>query len=282
MKAPRLNLIIAGAQRSATTSLKAALNASPNIRFVSNREENLSHGGRYVGFPFASPFASWSEIGLRDGGAVYETMTDGRPAKYHGTKWPYFMVFPHIACNLRMQLPDARIIFILRNPTDCLWSSFLKRHDGKSDPADDFDRWVEEGCDRIAAAATPEHRSSWAHMLYADSNPAIALDRGHYFPQVVNFLHLFGWHQLFIVNYRDFATEPRAEMARLFQWLEVEPPGEIEGLGERHNSTSSHVGETRGRRVMHESTRARLHRFYQPSDERLCDMMSWDLEGWRS
>ncbi len=277
---PRLNLIIAGAQRSATTSLKRALSASPEIHFLSNQPEALSHNGEYVGFPFATPFNSRSMIGLADEGAAYESITaSAEQAKYYATKWPYFMVYPHIACNIRQHLPNAMLLFILRNPTDCLWSSFKKRYKG-DDLSGDFSQYVDQAMKAIEETWDADHRSKWQHMFYCDEKNAVTLDRGFYFPQMMNFIHLFGWSHVHFVNYRDFADAPSQALAHVFSWLDLEEPAAYDGLETRHNSSAEHTAGAIASAKMCPEIRARLDDFYRPSNERLCEYLDWDCDAW--
>lgn len=277
---PRLNLILAGAQRSATTSLKRALAASSDIQFVSNKPETLSHQGNYVGFPFATPFGSRSMIGMEDGGAFYESITASLPkARYYATKWPYFMVFPHIACNIRQHLSDAMILFILRNPTDCLWSSFKKRYEG-DDVAGDFNTYVEKGINAIEDGWDPSNRSKWQHMFFHEDRDSVTIDRGFYYPQLMNFVHLFGWSHVHVVNYEDFADRPSGAVSRIFSWLDVPEPGNYDELETRHNSSREHATEQVASARMDDETRATLDSFYGPSNRLLCEYLDWDLAAW--
>ena len=293
----RLNLIIAGAQRSATSSLKQALMLSPEICFLSNSKEVLSYKGEYVGFPFATPFNSYSMIGLEDGGKVSEEMTTAdkprrerwNPAKlmkpkpkYYGTKWPYFMVFPHIACNIRQHLPDARILFILRNPTDCLWSSYRKSYSG-SDLLSDFGSMVDERLAAVKDNFDDSNRQRWQHMLYSDAR-LLHLDRGMYYSQLMNYIHLFGWSQVFVTNYQDFADQPLKTFADLMSWLNLPEPGQdgidYSQVGQKHNSVQEHATKEISALTMPLDVRKKLDDFYYPSNSRLCELMDWDFESW--
>lgn len=292
----RLNLIIAGAQRSATTSLKRGLMISPEISFISNAEEALSYKGEYVGFPFATPYNSRSIIGLENDGEVYEEMIKPvnpsrrerwnplkQKFKYYGTKWPYFMVFPHIACNIRQHLPESRIIFILRNPADCLWSSFRKRYKGE-DLTNDFGAYVEEGLASIEQGFDASNRSKWQHMLFIDERPATALDRGFYYPQIMNFLHLFGWSHIYIMNYNEFSDDPLLSLQKLLNWLNLPGPDENGGdysqLSTRHNAIDEHSSAAVASASMSADIREKLNQFYEPSNEKLCKLLDWDIDAW--
>lgn len=277
---PRLNFIIAGAQRSATTALKAAMAEHPQIAFANNKPETLTYEGKYVGFPFATPYHSKSIVGLKDNGAAYDGISEVRGSPKHvGTKWPYFMVFPHIACNIRQQLPDARLIFILRNPMDCVWSSFRKSYKG-DDLHADFDEFIDQSLAAIEDGFDASNRNRWPGMLFGGSNKALALDRGFYFPQINNFILLFGWDQLRILNYQDFAARPDQVVNRLFSWMKVDPLKSFKSTSKVHNAASEHTAAKVASAKMLPEQRARLTAFYEPSNRALCNALGWDYDTW--
>ena len=74
-KARRLNLLICGAMRSGTTSLKAYVGEHPEIGFVDGEDivvrDRYNH---YTGYyPFASPSLAQSQVG--DDPSVYERIS---------------------------------------------------------------------------------------------------------------------------------------------------------------------------------------------------------------
>ena len=278
----RLNFIIAGAQRSATTSLKAACAEHPEIRFLSNKPEQLSFNDHYVGLPFASPMFSRSIIGLQEEGEVYDAISrvSGEP-KYIATKQPFIMIFSHAACNLRQHLPDAKIAFILRNPMDCAWSAFKKTFKG-SDLWGAFDQRLTESLDAIEDKWDMAKRSQWLEMLFSGNNKALFLDRGFYYPQLVNFVLLYGWDQIHIINFRDFAARPEKTVNQLFGWLGLEPLNSFTTTGQKHNSASKHSSEAIASARMKPEQREKLTEFYRPSNRRLCEALGWDYDDWIS
>jgi hypothetical protein len=277
-----LNFVIAGAQRSATTSLKQAMNQHPDIRFLSNKEEALSHEGQYVGYPFATPFYTKSLHTMLDSETVYRSISQSAgKAKYIGTKWPYFMIWPHIACNMRQHLPGLQLIFILRNPMDCLWSSYKKSYKGDA-LQQDFAAYVQEGKTAIEDSWKEDKRGEWPHMLFSPIGPATSLDRGFYFPQLINFVLLFGWEQIHVINYRDFAEQPNACMHKLFTWMELPVLEKQQALDERYNAVSRHAPPEIASAVMDPAVRSELEAFYEPSNRELCKCLGWDYSRWIS
>ena len=275
-----LNFVIAGAQRSATTSLKQAMAEHPGIGFLSNREDALSHNGCYVGYPFATPFFSKSFAAFAKGKSVYESISrSAGDVRYIGTKWPYFMIWPHIACNMRQHLPGLRLVFILRNPMDCLWSSFKKSYKGES-LHDDFSLYVRTGLEAIEEGWREKNRNHWPHMLFDSSNEANAIDRGFYYPQLMNFILLFGWAQVYVMNYVDFALDPKTSMDALFTWMGLEPVSTLRSIGKKHNAANEHAPDTIARASMDPRVRKELAAFYEPSNRRLCESLAWDYERW--
>ena len=82
----------------------------------------------------------------------------------------------------------------------------------------------------IGESTLPESRSSWPVMQFAKSGAALSLDRGFYFPQLLNYVQLFGWKHVKVINYVQFARAPEQTMNSLFRWMKLKPLDGFETL----------------------------------------------------
>jgi len=216
-KATRLNLLICGAMRSGTTSLKAHMSEHPEIGFVDG--EDIVVGDRYTGYyPFASPSLAQSLLG--DDPKVYERISARLAGKkrYIADKRAYFMFFPHIPFNLREQLPDARLIFILRNPVEIAYSAFWygERQPGS---AQTFEAYLAESIARIDHVSSSFRRNEWLDHFRPGSELPVLVERGLYYPQIVRFYRLFRKEQILVLRFDRLKENPAAVMREVLRFL---------------------------------------------------------------
>ena len=279
----RLNLLICGSQRSASTALMRYLDDHPEISFVT--QEDLLVDGKYVGPPFASPWmvesrhgrdvAVYREIGAR----VTERV--GGPVAYVGAKETYYMLFPHIPFNIREQLPDAKLLFILRNPVDAVYSGFYhgKRRSNNSERGD-FSEWVADVCGngRVQEA---ESKADWnasvrgAWMAQTRNNGALPLlvERGFYHEQLIRYLRLFDADQILVLRFDELVRSPRKLVCRALDFLGLSSDVELKRVGTVINAQPKYP-------PMPAEARARLGQIYAESNREVLELLGWPEDLW--
>ena len=127
------------------------------------------------------------------------------------------------------------------------------------------------------------NRGKWQHMLYSDAR-LLHLDRGFYYPQLMNYIHLFGWSQVFVMDYTKFSSQPLKSLGQLMSWLELPEPDQDEidysQVGKKHNAVDEHASKEISALSMPADIRKKLNDFYGPSNRRLCELMDWDFDSW--
>lgn len=233
---PKLpNFILAGAPTSGTTSLHHYLSQHPQV-FMSPVKEPT--------FFAASDMLSrddFSRVIKRDRSALqgYLNGPQTEPARFWVTEWnDYVRLFrnvrdqvaigessvsyiwlPSAAPAIRAKLPQVRLIFILRDPADRLFSWYLMRL--KNEPhitlRDQLGKEMREG----DPGATGLLRQ---------------LDGGRYTVHLRRFLGLFPQEQIRIYLYDSYRTDAHAVLRDIFSFLGVDPLQPID-MAYRHNET---------------------------------------------
>jgi|APTNR8051073442_1049403.scaffolds.fasta_scaffold14599_2 hypothetical protein len=102
------NFVVIGAQKSASTFLRACLNDHPDI-YVPYEE---------IPF-FESP--DYDETSI----AALEALFEGKPQRFLGIKRPSYLARREVAARLQRHVPEARLLAVLRNPVDRAVSAYF-------------------------------------------------------------------------------------------------------------------------------------------------------------
>jgi hypothetical protein len=224
--------IIAGVPKAGTTSLHAYLAQHPQV-YMSPLKEPMYFGAQDVlAGPFRAQFLAYAgrvPAHLREFLDEAETRRGQRYALHWETyvrlfqgvrdetaigeaSIDYFWL-PSAAQAIRRQLPDARLIFVLRDPADKLGSSFhvaRRRH-----PDLVFEDWFR--------AATRPGSPSWP-----------LADSARYATHLARFLELFPRDRIRIYFYDAYRLDPQGMLRDIFTFLGVNPDHPID-LRRRHN-----------------------------------------------
>lgn len=188
------NLFVAGAQKSGTTSLHRYLQSHPDIWFPPrpqeihffDAEKNYARGlDWYARFFNGCGDASW----------IAQTS-------------PLYMYYPDVPARIASVAPDARFVFILRNPVERAYSHYWLaiRYGMETLP---FNEALAVEAERIR-----EGYDQLRFFSYAD--------RGYYAAQLRRFLAHFPRASLHILVTEAFAEEPERTAAQLAEFLGID------------------------------------------------------------
>jgi Sulfotransferase family len=199
MKLP--NLVMAGPGKAGTTSLFWYLSQHPDICPASVKEIRyfapITHGDGVL-----APIETYA--GYFDDCADERYRMEASPQYFHGGG-------PLIAA-MREVLTDPRIIIILRDPVDRLWSTYRSLKVRRTLPASiDFDSYV-AACERLREERAPLTLANRAYWT---------LSGGFYVEHTRPWLDSFG-HDLHIVFFDDLAADPPGAVARICRWLGID------------------------------------------------------------
>lgn len=223
--------ILIGAMKAGTTSLIRYLGSHPDVFCPRKKEPNYFAIDTHLDKPGA-----WS-LGLDWYRSRFEPGRD-LTARGEGST-PYTMAHPggtgpddgsRVAERIREQLPDVRLMYVMRNPADRIESQYahlmrLWRVDGE--PIDEAIR-------------------RYDHFL----------DISRYSFQLRNYLEVFPREQLLLLQFEELVRDPESVVRRAFEFIGVDPDVELTGVGERHNERPDE-GLPKGRGVALLANRAR-------------------------
>jgi hypothetical protein len=247
---PLPEFLVIGAQKSGTSSLYHYLAQHPGIAMSRVKETHyfdLHHqrGERW----------DRSHFPLRPGARV-------------GENSPYYLAHPRAAERIRAALPGARLIALLRNPTERALSHYFHE--------------VRKGRESLPIAdalAGEEARTAgeWERLRHDDTyhspvHRAFSYkQRSRYAEQLGPYLERFERSQLLVLQSEDLFAEPAATLARICAFLDVEP------LAGTANWSAHNVGTRHG--DVPGAVRAYLDDYFAPHNERLCALLDQPF-GW--
>ena len=232
----RPDFLIVGAQKAGTTSLFEYLQECPDVRGPLTREVHFydhhhRRGERWyrTNFPVRAPGQSWLA----------------------GESTPYYLLHPSAPARVAEQLPEVRLIALVRHPVDRAYSHFQHSRFFGREPLLSFE---------LALAAEAERTDdAWARLARTGvREPAVEwfsyARRGYYAPQLRRWLACLPRESLLIMTsdelYRDPATALRLARAHL-------------GLPELNTATRTYGNRNAHRYPpIQEQTRQRLGRDY--------------------
>ena len=269
------NFFIAGAPKSGTTSLYHYLDQHPEIYMSPIKEPNyfaseirierLSESLRPHAEQDALQLRAYLDGPLRQkrfGGVVTEWRdylklfqpAEGRKAI--GEASVCYLWSESAATNIRRSIPEARIILVLRNPVDMVFSMYLQT--------------VKSGALRCtfreAIEMGIEQRGGKIDLMHP------FLDLGLYYDQVQRFLATFPEGRVRVYWYEDYNSEPERILADLFCFLEVDASFSPD-RSKRYLEASTPA-------MMQPADRAFLTEFYRDDIGKLAGLLGRDLSAW--
>jgi len=229
------NFFLVGAPQAGTTSLYAVLDQHPSVFMcpikepcffapevadVTPRARQLYDADaaalrRYLDGPLTTKRAHGLVLDWDDYRSLFRHL---RGETAIGEASVAYLASPAAAAAIRARLPDARIVMMLRNPVDRLFSRYLAaRSHGERDA---FRGWLA----RIGAEDA------------ARSTPGGSIWPGRYAVHLRRFLDVFPEERVRVFVYDDYVRAPRETLRELFAFLDVDPHVPVD-VSERHNVT---------------------------------------------
>jgi Sulfotransferase domain len=252
--------LIVGAQRCGTTSMYHTLSQHPAVlkavlhKGVHYFDTGYDHGlGWYRGH---FPLLARAALARRASGEV--------PLTFESS--PYYMFHPLAAERIRHDLPEVRLLVLVRDPVERAYSAHAHEL-ARGYETEPFEQALELEDQRLAGEAerivseAGYHSHSHQHHGY--------VTRGHYADQLERLDKLFPG-RVHVVDSGRFFTEPEPVYDEVLDFLGLRNHGYP--VFERHNA--------RPRSAMPESLRLQLSEHFQPYDERLTSWLG-QLPSWR-
>jgi hypothetical protein len=230
------NLVVIGGLKCGTTSIHHYLNLHPEVEMSRPKELNF-----FV-----------SELNWTLGREWYASHFSGRAA-VRGESSPHYTNRPRfdgVAERMRSLLPEARLVYMVRDPIDRMLSHYVHNVGGGYD-------------DRPLADAFADPESAY-------------VTRSRYFFQLEPYLDEFGKESIEIVTREELKRDRAATMRRLFDFLGVDP-GFSSAQFEREWETGTAKGGGRFR-LMDRAVRLPGLRAVDRNFDRLPERLRWLAE----
>lgn len=171
------------------------------------KEPNFFSYG-YGGVTFAGPGRDrFYATSIKDLKTYGELFKHAGQAKAVGEASINYMLHPEACAGIRTLTPDARLVFILRQPVDRAWSSFQRsRYDGVEPEENFLDAWRDDARRREAGhwSCIHRHKSLYSQHLRC-------------------WFDAFPRQQIKVVLFDDLKVDPEAVMQQLYSFLGVDP-----------------------------------------------------------
>ncbi|MGN6793574.1 MAG: sulfotransferase family protein [Streptosporangiaceae bacterium] len=254
-------VLIVGAQRCGTTSMYRTLSQHPAML-----KAVLHKGVHYFDMNYDRGMGWYrAHFPLRVSGQRAARIT-GDPALTFESS-PYYMFHPCAADRIASDLPDVKLLVLVRDPVERAYSAYAHEI-ARGFETESFERALELEGERLRGevermAADP------AYLSHAHQHQAYRA-RGRYCEQLDRLERIFGAERIHVVDSGDFFAKPEPEYDAVLDYLGLRNHGYPEF--ERHNA--------RPRSAMSSALSAELAAYFEPFDQRLTKWLG-KIPSWR-
>jgi hypothetical protein len=219
------DFLIIGAKRSGTTSMYQYLLEHPQVLPLFPSAEHLPmraniKGIHYFDANFDRGLGWYRSHFPLEATRQRAAQRLGRPVR-SGEASPYYLFHPHAAERAHAVVPSARVIVLLRDPTDRAYSHYLEQRRRGHEALASFDEALDAEPARLAGAAQrmaedPRHRSfAHEHQSY--------VAQGKYLEPLRRWLDRFPASQLLVLRSEDFFADPQRSYDGVLELLGLAP-----------------------------------------------------------
>ena len=240
------SFVIIGTARGGTTSLFNYLSLHPNIKMPVKKEIAYfcTHYAKGIGW-YRSHFPFQKESSIITGEAS-----------------PYYLSHPRAPERFKSQLPDAKIIVLLRNPVERSFSSYKNIKKIGLETAEDFETAV-----ALEASRTlhEEQKLLDDNHYYSSKHQHFSyLKRSIYYKELENWFLHFPEDQFLIISSESFYSDPAGTYREVVQFLGLpaHDPGPLKPFNE----------SAKGEQISPDF-RKKLTDFFSPHNEKLFQLI---------
>ena len=220
------SFIIIGAQKAGTTSLFKYLKNHPEIQEPSRKELFFFDGGKTEGQDiFSEQGLSWYRL-------HFPKIQPNRPnlCTYEATT--SYLFSPIAAERIRITLPEARLIAILRNPVDRAISHY-QHNLRKNREFRSFHEAMraDESLLDAASSIQPGNTKTKERLYYSYKS------RGLYYEQLLHYKSFLDKGQLLILCSQELAHNPAGTLQSIYDFLGLKNNKAIASSPHRHNAS---------------------------------------------
>ena len=203
----RPDALIIGAPKAGTSALHVALAAHPQV-YASRVKEPKYYMCTDAPPPaYAGPGDAHSQREWVWRRADYEALFADAPAgSVRLESTPFYLYLPHARRRLAAELPEARLIVVVRDPIDRAYSNWTHLWADGLEPMSDFVAAWRAETDRIAAGWAP----FWHYRRL-----------GRYGQQLADLFEVFPREQVLVLRYWQLVSQPAATVNRVARFLGI-------------------------------------------------------------
>jgi len=194
------DFIIIGAMKGGTSSLFHYLSQHPDVEVSREQETHYFAKNYHRGLNYYRSFFPLSKSN-----------------KITGESSPYYLFHPSVPERIKKDVPNAKIIVLLRNPVDRAVSHYQMHK--KLDEAENFDEALEMEEKRVGSAhaklLSKEDVYSSAHQAFS------YMARGKYHEQISRWLKYYSLDELVIIKSEDFFEAPKNTLQKIYRALDL-------------------------------------------------------------
>lgn len=248
------HFFIGGAQRCGTTLLYQLLDLHPQVQMA----RPLRPEPKF----FLDPLAEDADL------RAYERacFMPPRESRMRGEKSTSYLEQPDAARRIRALLPEARFIFVLRDPVERAISNY----------------WfsVQRGVEQLPLAEAlrsgVEDRRTYSSEQFSVS-PFAYIRRGRYSEDLETYRRLFPRDRLKLVCFERFVADVEGQLASVLEFLGVDPIAS-EALSREFDLNSA----PRDTQEVDPQLRAELAAAFVDSNQALTERFGFDVSGWHA
>ncbi|MEM9579986.1 MAG: sulfotransferase [Pseudomonadota bacterium] len=232
------DFFVIGAAKAGTTSLYALLDQHPQIFMPEVKEPEFFARDDLYNAPGALAGYEASYDGARAGQIIGEASTIYSLSPF----------FPDTAARIHAHVPQARIIYVLREPVARAYSFYQQIIKNYQNATRDYavHRSFEEFVlPARHAKAAPAHKVLSVYNAHLPDTPELCLAGSDYLMQIDAYLRFFPRDRILFLKFEDFVADRPAALAQITAFLGVPPlPPEIFAQAQvTRNVSSTHFGK---------------------------------------
>ena len=199
------NFLIIGAAKSGTTALYRYMKQHPDIYMPDRKEphhfsftditKNTNGPGDYV------------RTAITDDDEYKKLFEIVKNEKAIGEASPTYIYIPGTAQRIYSEIPNSKIIAILRHPADRAFSAYMHLVRDGYEFELIFEKALEKEKERIA--------KNWGPIWHYKK-------AGLYFEQLIPYYQLFPRNKILIIIYDDYKKDPQKINQKIFNFLEID------------------------------------------------------------
>lgn len=203
------NFFIAGAQKSASSSLHEYLKQHPDVCMSEPKETNyFSYDREY-------------EKGLEYYSSLF---TDAKRCRVTGESSIGYMVFPGVIERIKKQIPNPKFIFILRNPVDRVYSHYWFLHGRAYEDKSFLDAF------RYEMEREPVHTENKHGMFKCYYQFGLS------YKWLSKYIEAFGRDSIHVLTSENLRSNPLAALNDCFAFLGVKPLEKLDKVFEENKT----------------------------------------------